>query len=346
MTETTLLSRQKEKVHRIGMSDALFGVFTLFCILLILRNSELAIDYITRGLRLCAITVIPSLFPFMVLSELLSGSGCLLHLPRPLLAPMRHLLGLPDAGCCAVLLGLLCGFPVGARCAISFYEAGALTQRQAERILLCASCPSSAFLISAVGVSLWGNRRFGLILYGTVLAVSLLCGIIDHLRCTGHESELCDEASPISSSGLRGAKLFCEAVRSSTSAMLQVCAYVVFFSAISGCFGICLSILQLPNGIHALLSCLLELSGGIGLASALPQISLGAALTAFAAGWSGISVHCQMLAVCDHHALSLRPYLVNKLIQGVLCAVIITVILLLFPNVMIPAAGVGGSGSM
>ncbi len=344
MTETTLLKRQKEKAHRIGVSDALFGVFTLFCLLLILRNSELAIDYITRGLRLCGMTVIPALFPFMVLSELLAGSGCLLHLPRPLLAPLRRLLGLPDVGCCAVLLGLFCGFPVGARCAIAFYETGALTRRQTERILICASCPSSAFLISAVGSSLWGNRRFGLVLYATVIAVSLLCGVIDHLRCAGTQDGSIVEIPTVPSPPLHGAKLLCEAVRSSTAAILQVSSYVVFFSAVSGCFGICLSALHLSGELHAFLSCLLELSGGVGLASALPQVFLGAALTAFAAGWSGISVHCQMLAVCDHHALSLRPYLLHKLLQGLLCALIISVILLLFPNIMVPASGVGGLG--
>lgn len=48
-----------------------FGFFALFCLFLILRNPDVAIEYITSGLRLCAVTVIPSLFPFLVLSELI-----------------------------------------------------------------------------------------------------------------------------------------------------------------------------------------------------------------------------------------------------------------------------------
>lgn len=53
-----------------------FGFFALFCLLLILRNPDTAIEYMTSGLRLCARTVIPSLFPFLVLSELIvSGAS-------------------------------------------------------------------------------------------------------------------------------------------------------------------------------------------------------------------------------------------------------------------------------
>ncbi len=52
-----------------------FLLMSTFCFILVLRNSDAAIEYMGRGLTLCARTVIPSLFPFMVISELLVSSG-------------------------------------------------------------------------------------------------------------------------------------------------------------------------------------------------------------------------------------------------------------------------------
>ena len=338
MTEIKSLTKEKKRVRTVGLSEALFGAFSLFCIVLILKNTEAAVQYVTRGLLLSANTVIPSLFPFMVLSELIVSSGAVDQLPRPLLSPLRRLLGLPDAGVCAVLLGLLCGFPVGARCVITAHEAGYLSKKEAERALTSASCPSSAFLIGAVGVSLWGNRRFGIALYVTVLAVSLLTGMLANLLQKKEETEHLPSA-PVSV--LRPpkshARLFCEAVSSSLFGILAVCAYVVFFSALTGTLELVLGTLSIPQAAAAGLSCIFEMSGGIAQASALGNAHVGAYLCAFAAGWSGLSVHCQMLSVCDGKHLSLRPYLISKLFQGALCALLFGILLALFPEIMIPA---------
>ena len=75
-----------------------FGFFALFCLLLILRNPDTAIEYMTSGLRLCARTVIPSLFPFLVLSELIVSGGIGRILLRPvsgMLSRLFRLIGVP-----------------------------------------------------------------------------------------------------------------------------------------------------------------------------------------------------------------------------------------------------------
>ena len=155
-----------------------FGFFALFCLFLILRNPDVAIEYITSGLRLCAVTVIPSLFPFLVLSELIVSGGIGRLLLRPVSGLLAGLFRLPPDGCCAILLGMFCGFPVGARAAVSAYDAGRLTRDEAERVICASTNPSSAFLLNAVGVSLHGNRRYGSALLTVTLLSALLIGIL------------------------------------------------------------------------------------------------------------------------------------------------------------------------
>jgi hypothetical protein len=162
-----------------------------FCFVLILRNSDAAIEYMGRGLTLCARTVIPSLFPFMVVSELLVSSGAGEALGRLFSGVMRRVFGVSGAGASAVFLGSACGFPVGARTAVGLLDRGVISKSECEHLLTFVSNPSSAFLISAVGAGLYGNRRLGVALYLVVLSCGLFTGFLARfcLRRTGDFAE-------------------------------------------------------------------------------------------------------------------------------------------------------------
>ncbi|MBQ7335429.1 MAG: hypothetical protein IJW92_03015 [Clostridia bacterium] len=315
-----------------------FGFFSIFCLFLILRNSDTAIEYMSRGLLLCAKTVIPSLFPFMVLSELIVSGGFGNAVLQRISRPLQRLFGISEDGCCAVLLGMVCGFPVGAKCAMLSYDSGRMSRAECERVLCFANAPSSAFLISAVGVSLWGNRRFGVMLYLTVILSALITGIGMNLFSPKRRKEELGTSVPLPKEApLSGPKLFTRAVRSSTESILLVCAYVVFFSAFTGTLNLILSQCSIPHTVHAALSGAFELSGGMSQAAALENTKLAALMCAGIAGWSGLSVHCQVLSVCDGRGLSFRPYFLAKIVQSVLCVLIFAGILCVFPDLTVPA---------
>ncbi len=337
-------SRSSFLKHRRPRAGQLcFGLFGVFCLLLLLKNSELAISYMNRGLLLCARTIVPSLFPFLVLSELLVSGDAASHLPKPLLRPLEKLFGLPADGCIAVLLGAVCGFPVGAKCTVLAYRKGTLSQEEAERVLCFSNNPSSAFLISAVGVSLFANRSFGIVLYAVTLSVSLIVGILLSLlqKKNGEPKEKTDPLfrdPPFSNAAsLDGAKLFTSSIRSATESILLVCAYVIFFSTLVGTLRFVPDALSLPTELHALLFCLFEISSGMSVASTLGSTQIAACLCAFCAGWSGLSVHCQILSVCDGCGFSFRRYALSKLLQGLLCALIFSLVIHFMPELLIPA---------
>ena len=340
MTYQALKPKRKPRSPTAG--QVTFGLFSLFCLLLILRNAELAISYVNAGLMLCARAVVPSLFPFMVLSELIVAGGTESKWIKILTKPLEKLLGLPSSGCSAALLGMLCGFPVGAKCAVLAYESGSLTREEARHVLLFSNNPSSAFLISTVGISLWENRNFGVLLYTITLSVALITGTFYRFLQKKEETPTFWKSPLTPPAPLSGARLFTNSIASATVSILLVCAYVVFFSVLTGTLGLCLSILGAPGELCTLLSCLLELSGGVSKAATLSNAPLAALLCAFAAGWSGLSVHCQILSVCDGKGLVSRSYFLAKLIQGILCALIMGVAVYFFPTLLIPARGIGG----
>lgn len=334
----TFAAKHRPRIHRaLPWGRICLGAFSLLSLVLVLCRSEVAIQYVTRGLLLCARTVIPSLFPFMVLSEILV-TGRLLERPlRRVTRPLGGLLHLPAAGCTAVILGLVCGFPVGAKCATLAHREGLLSKQEAERTVAIANVPSSAFLISAVGVTLWENRAFGVSLYACVLISALTVGIL-----LGHISQKEEKAAKscdtvCNSPPRLGARLFTDAIASATHSILLVCAYVIFFSALVGTLGALLEDSRLSGEGVAALFAIFELSGGVSRISGLGNTLHAALLTAFAVGWSGLSVHCQVLSICNGSGLSLRPYLLARVLSAILCALLFWGVLLLCPELMIPA---------
>ena len=317
-----MTSKSKMKAPRIaGMS---FGAFffcfmSIFSLAMIIKNSEIAIEYMQTGLRLCATNVIPSLFPFMVISELLVASGFGEVLGKTLGMPFRRLFALSRAGCSAVLLGAICGFPVGAKTAVSLYDRGAITREELERLLTFCNIPSSGFLISAVGVSLFSSRKFGSFLYCTALIAALLSGVVGCVLCRSRAS---DEVPTIHLPIDRiGVNTCTSAVSSATAAMLSVCSYVIFFSSVLGCLSHALSALSLPSHLEALLFGVFEISSGVSAAAMLGNTPIAAAICGFIIGWSGISVHFQIMSLCGSRGISFFPYFLSKFCQGIFCAI-------------------------
>ncbi len=307
------------------------GLMTVFCLMLLLKNGAVAAECVGRGLRLCAKTIVPSIFPFLVVAELTVSGGVAEMLPDRLTKPLQYLLCLPCAGCVAVMMGMLCGFPTGARCAVNALQRGLLSREECERALGCSCIPSAAFLIHAVGASLCQSRAFGILLYSSAALSALLCGVLMHPRKKeGYKRQIEPRLTPVPP--LKGARLLTESIKHATTATLSICAYVVFFSAITGTVDAMLTCLSLPASLGAVLNVALELSSGVEHTATLASPVCAALLTAAAVGWSGLSVHCQLIALCDGSGLSYRPYFVTKLLQCVLCILLCGAALFLFPS--------------
>ena len=294
-----------------------FTILGAGCILLLLFFSDSAIASVKNGLALCGQTVIPALFPFMVASEILVGSGGAAAIGKLLSRPVQLILGMPGTAACPVVLGALCGFPTGARTAAALYDAGALSAGQCTRLLTFINNPSSAYMISAVGVSLLGSRRVGLLLWIISLACSLITALVT--RVLMPESTGCG-MPPAPQPVRMGADVFTGAVSAATQSMLAVCAYVLFFSAVLGALQSALASLFLPPVLTALLYGSIEMSGGIARAAQAGNSVQAAMLCAALASWSGLSVMCQIMTVCRGRGFSFLPYLIAKAAQALLAA--------------------------
>ncbi len=301
--------------------EAVFGILSLFCFLLLLRNADAAILFFRQGLTLCARAVIPSLFPCLILAELIASSPPICRMLACTASPVERLFGLSKAGACTLLLGMLCGFPIAIRRACEAYRKGEISKQEAERIIALGSGPSAAFLIGTVGVALFEDRGFGVLLYAVLLGATLLIGFLMNRSNPNTDADRLTLNN--STSHVKIAKRLTDAVSGAVRSILLICAYVVFFGTLSGTLGLISEPLGLPKICSVLLFSCLELSGGVSHAATLQNPIVARVFAAVTVGWSGISVHCQALSFCDSTDLSLRPYLRVKLFTSLIAGGIV-----------------------
>lgn len=113
-------------------------------------------------LRVCAVSVVPSLFPFMVISSLLTQSAPSLFSGSSGHIPFSKM---PYPALLALFLGSFCGFPVGIVTTAGLKKRGLITRDEAERLSAVSNNAGPAFVIEVVGCTFWGSRAIGIKLY-------------------------------------------------------------------------------------------------------------------------------------------------------------------------------------
>lgn len=306
--------------RRVQMSKILISFAVAASFFMLLLMPDVAIDYMKRGLQLCASSVVPSLFPFMIISEIIVSSGMGKSISRFITPVTKKLFGVGEGGACAFLLGSLCGFPIGARAAAAMYDSGDVSDDELCRVMTFCNNPSPAFVISTVGASILGRRDVGAVIYASVVLSAVAVGIFANLLMHNGGTSASYKAPKNHAKTLPLSKIFTDAIRNSAMSMLNVCAYVTFFGTLVGCIKRIFSLIGGARTLGTLLFGFFELSSGAASAAELGGTFLCAVACALFSGWSGMSVHFQIMSAVDGRVKSFKPYFLAKAAQAVLCA--------------------------
>ncbi len=307
---------------------------------------------ISRGLSICYTVLIPSLFPFLVLAGFMTRSGIDAAVGRRMERVTRFLFGLPGRCAAGILIGFMGGYPAGGAAVGELLESGAITRRQARRMMLFCVNAGPAFVVSTVGAGMLGSARYGGVLLAAHMLASLIIGIAARFfdppekgsQKGGGISPHTEKAADIP---LRPSAALAGSVNSACRSMLYMCGFVVLFAAlqalgdvtgfVQGLTRLIAWPLEAAGGDGKDLDCLFpiltEVTGGCVAAStagSLKPLLLGVAL-----GWGGLSVHCQLTATLHTYNVMGRRFYLARLAHAALGGLLSVVLLRFIP---IPAA--------
>ncbi len=292
------------------------------------------------GLVLWANSIVPTLFPFFVATELLSHTNFAYYLGKILNKFMKPIFNVRGEGSFAFIMGIISGYPVGAKIASNFRENNICSKEECERLLSFTNNSGPLFIIGTVGISMFDNSKIGFLLLITHLLASITVGVIFRFwKCnvkysTTSENSYINSKDNISLSNLGG--IIGNSITSSINTILLIGGFVVLFSVIisilqtsqllellSACIKPLFSLFNIPPEFsNGFISGIVELTNGLNVICNIPakKLSINVILASFLLGLGGISVLLQVWSVIAKTDLSIKPYILGKLLHACLSA--------------------------
>ena len=278
------------------------------------------------GLDLWFHTVLPSLLPFMILSNVLIGANVVSQLMRPFSGFFRHVLGLSPEGGYAWLLGLFCGFPMGARLTGDMYRQHRISREEAVYLLTFANQSSPMFLSTYVVLHGLGDSTLTLPVFVIFYASAFLTSLVFRIRSRRFGLPPSKPKKEVPEQTSYG-NLLNTSIMNGFEIITRLGGYIILFSILAGI------VLQLPAPLRTaapFLSGLTEITTGIHTISGttLPlQVKFTAIVCCTAFG--GFSTVAQTSCMLNGTGLSIFTYLKGKLVNatvaGLLCLVVFVV---------------------
>lgn len=289
------------EVMDMGKKFSWAGMGAALGMLILILDAKTASAGAAAGLELCIYTVIPALFPFFVLSILLTGT--LTGQSLPLLRPLGNLCGVPQGAESLLLAGALGGYPVGAQCVALAYASGALEQQDARRMLGFCNNAGPSFLFG-MGSVLFDSPQILAVLWGIGLLSAILTGALLPGKSHG-----CVRKIPGRPSALP------EAVSKSISALAGVCGWVILLRVVLAFLDRWLLWLLPPAGRTVVFG-ILELTNGFAVLTQTAPLGLRFVLCSGFLSFGGICVLLQTSSVTSRYGLDLGLYLPGKILQA------------------------------
>ena len=306
-------------------------IFTVFLILFSSNNLLAA----KNGLLLWSSSVVPSLLPFFIATELLGYTNIVSILGRFLNKFMRPIFNVPGEGAFALIMGVISGYPVGAKIVSNFKKQGICTEEECERLLSFTNNSGPLFIIGTVGVSLFSSSNIGFKLFFVHLISCLLVGFLFRWWKYNSSSKFSlRRSNTISSNYLtlnNLGSILSTSIQSAIRTIVIIGGFVVLFSVIVSMlnsshvlniFCSFLEILNIPTTYsEGIITGLIEVTNGVKL-SAINTNPFSIITCSFLLGFGGLSVLLQVLSITSEAKISIKPYIFGKLLQAIFSSII------------------------
>lgn len=288
--------------------------FTSLCVIalfvLMLLFPQPVFKGASSGLLLWFNVILPTLLPFMIVSNLLIGTRAIDAISKVFGPVMCRLFGVTRYGSFAIIAGFLCGYPMGGKVTADLVRKQYITWQEGQYLLSFTNNTSPMFIISYV---VWQNLKDT-----SRTMPALLILILSPILCSFLFRIYYRPGARIHSSGCpplpkaAAASLMDSCIMNGFETITKVGGYIMLFS-------ILIALLQKLPLDHFLFSLLLlpslEMTNGIPLLCASPLSAdacfvLSLALTSFG-GWCSVA---QTRSMVQGTRLPITPYLIEKLI--------------------------------
>lgn len=323
--------RKKNKISKKSLAIFFATVFLLLLTICLIINPKKYINSCYRGLEIWATSVLPSLFPFFVITKLLSELKSLDKFFNKFSGLNYKLFKAPSHSGYIFGMSIISGYPVGAKLICDFYEKGLIDSDDANKLVTFCSTSGPLFIIGTVGSIMFQSAKIGYILYFSHILSAILNGIVFRNKFAKKSNQT---QNPTLQKDYQN--IISTSMTSSISSIMVVGGFVAMFYMIIDILIDCKILFPISQFINTILSPLgLENTGNV-IASGLVEVTRGCKDLALlsikpiysvviASGliaFGGLSIHAQSLCFLTKCKVNIKFYFLQKITQTFFACVI------------------------
>lgn len=327
-------------------ANIIFSLFLSLTVIYFIINPKIAMEASLSGAKLFFNSVLPTMFPFMVICNMiinLEGIKIYSKLLGPLLCKP---LGLSYPCSFALVASFLCGYPLGAKYSTDLYKKGLISKDEFIRLLNIASNIGPLFLIGAVGTSMLGNSTLGYLLLIPSYLSSIIIGILTKNKKREKKFSLPKEYKDKKGFSFNLGEVIKKSIEDATLNILVLCGYVIMFSVIIDMLKTIFISTGLLTSLSSFLNIPLDLLKGVFLgsievtngcsiiSSSNLSVFIKLLLLSFLSSFGGISIIMQTSSFFYKEGVSIGRYFLIKLLQGLIAFVIMFFAYIFFKNTL------------
>lgn len=299
------------------ISQSLFTLLALYLTYLLLCYPSQSLEYASTGLALWFQKMIPTLLPFMILSGIMVRMNMTERFARWFHPLFHRLWGTSINGSYAILMGMLCGFPMGARVIGELCKAGKLSEDEGAYLLAFCNNIGPIYFLSFVmsTLSISGNYIPFAIMYGVPLCYGYVLRRVVYKKLYIKKQYFNFSTAAKTPSLLAAID---DSVISGLIGIGKLGGYMVFFNLLNIMF---IPFSALPDKFLSLCNCILEITSGISRTGAT-----GFYMILILLPFGGLSCMAQTYSMIKDTNLSINNYFIHKCIQTAITALIYLIV--------------------
>lgn len=293
----------------------------IFIFILMLLFPSQVFTGASNGLLLWFNSVLPTLLPFVILSNLLirtHAADLIVRVTGPL---FRHIFQISDYASFAAVIGFLCGYPMGSKVTADLLKAGKLSYGEAQYLLSFCNNASPIFITSYVVLQNLGQER--LLLPALIILISspiLASFLFRRLMKPSQMLPAQNGAGNLTTEEPSHGNLIDTCIMNGFETITKVGGYIMLFSI----FTTLAQMYTVPCSLFRyLLLPSLEITGGITL---ICQSALSAEKIFFlcmvCTSFGGWCAAAQTKCMIADTSLMIKPYILQKLATSIVTSLL------------------------
>lgn len=323
-----------------SFSNILFLIITLCVLIAILKYPSIAIKSAAEGLYTWFNIVIPSLFPFFIVSEILINIGFVDFIGKLLGPLMKPLFNVPGVGAYSFSMSLVSGYPMGSKIVSDLRNNNVIEKIEADRMICFSSTSGPLFMLGTISIGMLNSPSLApLIIYPHYLASITLAFILrfykkenKNILRQNKNIRKNKAISKISYPKQTIGSTLANSVKNSINTILLIGGFMIFYSVltelifISNIFNSSMDLINSFFNINTevfkgLIAGILELTTGCKkIATTNINLIYKIIIINFLIGWGGLSIHSQALNFISNTDINTKLYFYAKFFHGILAS--------------------------